>query len=209
MANTIDTNKIMVDYAAGFEAQFPIRAIANTTLASKFGDSTGDIIYAKSYNYGKTYKTSDLTGKMSDIEIVGIPLQLNQYKKGGSYSELEATVEMGGDQAEIIKRWSGEMADTLSREAYTKALRGASTAVVSTGTFAQLGSAINNVKKASQSGKIGGMLSFDVTTLIANSGINQFGNSTLANKLYQGVIGNFRGSDFIEGRTDIVETGAI
>ena len=209
MANTIDTNKIMVDYAAGFEAQFPIRAIANTTLASKFGDSTGDIIYAKSYNYGKTYKTSDLTGKMSDIEIVGIPLQLNQYKKGGSYSELEATVEMGGDQTEIIKRWSGEMADTLSREAYTKALRGASTAVVSTGTFAQLGSAINNVKKASQSGKIGGMLSFDVTTLIANSGINQFGNSTLANKLYQGVIGNFRGSDFIEGRTDIVETGAI
>lgn len=209
MANTIDINKIMVDYAAGFEANFPIREIANTNLAPKFGDSTGDVIYAKAYSYGKTYKTSDLTGKMSDIEIVGVPLALSHYKKGGSYSELEATVEMGGDQTEIIKRWSAEMADHLSREAYTKALRGAATAVVSTGTFSQLGTAINNVKKASQSGKIGGMLSFDVTTLIANSGINQFGNSTLANKLYQGVIGNFRGSDFIEGRTDLVETAAI
>lgn len=209
MANTIDTNKLVVDYAAGFEAQFPIKEIANTTMAAKFGDATGDIIYAKAYSYGKTYKTSDLTGKMSDIEIVGIPLKLNQYRKGGSYTAIEATLEMGGDHAEVIKRWSAEMADVMSREAYTKALRGASTAVVSTGTFAQLGTAVNNVKTASQSGKIGGMLSYSVATLVANSGIPQFGNSQLSNKLYQGVIGNFRGCDFIEGRTDLVETGAI
>lgn len=209
MANTIELNKVLVDYVAGFEGQFPIKEIANTSLESQFGDDQGDTIYAKGYNYGTTYQTTDLTGKMSDIQSVGIPLTLLPYKKGASYSFLENTLSLGNDGAEIMKRWSGEMADVLSRKAYDVALKGASTAVVSTGTFAQLGSAINNVRKASQSGKIGGMLSFDVTTLVSNSGISQFGNSQMANKLYQGVIGNFRGCDFIEGRTDILTTGSI
>lgn len=209
MANTIELQKVLVDYVAGFEGQFPIKEIANTSLEAKFGDNQGDTIYAKGYNYGTTYQTTDLTNKMSNIETVGIPLTILPYKKGASYSFLENTLELGSDAGEIMKRWSGEMADVLARKAYDVALKGASTAVVSTGTFAQLGSAINNVKKASQSGKIGGMLSFDVTTLVTNSGISQFGNSQLANKLYQGVIGNFRGCDFIEGRTDILTTGAI
>lgn len=209
MANTIELQKVLVEYVAGFEGQFPIKEIANTSLEAKFGDNQGDTIYAKGYNYGTTYQTTDLTNKMSNIETVGIPLTILPYKKGASYSFLENTLELGNDTAEIMKRWSGEMADVLARKAYDVALKGASTAVVSTGTFAQLGSAINNVKKASQSGKIGGMLSFDVTTLVTNSGISQFGNSQLANKLYQGVIGNFRGCDFIEGRTDILTTGAI
>lgn len=209
MANTIELQKVLVEYVAGFEGQFPIKEIANTSLEAKFGDNQGDTIYAKGYNYGTTYQTTDLTNKMSNIETVGIPLTILPYKKGASYSFLENTLELGNDTSEIMKRWSGEMADVLARKAYDVALKGASTAVVSTGTFAQLGSAINNVKKASQSGKIGGMLSFDVTTLVTNSGISQFGNSQLANKLYQGVIGNFRGCDFIEGRTDILTTGAI
>lgn len=209
MANSIELQKVLVDYVAGFEGQFPIKEIANTSLEAKFGDDQGDTLYAKSYNYGTTYQTTNLSGKMSDIITEGVPLKLLPYKKGASYSFLENTLELGGDASEIMKRWSGEMADVLARKAYDTALKGASTAVVSTGTFAQLGSAINNVKKASQSGKIGGMLSFDVTTLVTNSGISQFGNSQLASKLYQGVIGNFRGVDFIEGRTDILATGAI
>lgn len=209
MANSVELQKVLVDYVAGFEGQFPIKEIANTSFESKFGDDQGDTIYAKSYNYGSTYQTTDLSGKMSDIRTEGVPLKLLPYKKGASYSFLENTLEHGGDSAEIMKRWSGEMADVLARKAYDVALKGASTAVVSTGTFAQLGSAINNVKKASQSGKIGGMLSFDVATLATNSGISQFGNSQLASKLYQGVIGNFRGVDFIEGRTDILATGSI
>lgn len=209
MANSIELQKVLVDYVAGFEGMFAIKEIANTTLEGKFGDDQGDTIYVKTRNYGTTYQTADLTNKMSSIVTEGIPLKLLPYKKGASYSFLENTLELGGDESAILRDWSAEMADTLSREAYTTALRGASTAVVSTGTFAQLGSAINNVKKASQKGKIGGMLSFDITTLVTNSGISQFGNSQLANKLYQGVIGNYRGADFIEGRTDILVTDAI
>lgn len=209
MANSIELQKVLVDYVAGFEGMFAIKEIANTTLEGKFGDDQGDTIYVKTRNYGTTYQTADLTNKMSNIVTEGIPLKLLPYKKGASYSFLENTLELGGDESAILRDWSGEMADTLSREAYTTALRGASTAVVSTGTFAQLGAAINNVKKASQKGKIGGMLSFDINTLVNNSGISQFGNSQLANKLYQGVIGNYRGADFIEGRTDILVTDAI
>lgn len=209
MANSIELQKVLVDYVAGFEGQFAIKEIANTSLEGKFGDDQGDTIYVKSRNYGSTYQTADLTGKMSNIETVGVPLTLLPYKKGASYSYLENTLELGGDESAILRDWSAEMADVLSRKAYDVALKGASTAVVSTGTFAQLGSAINNVKKASQKGKIGGMLSFDITTLVSNSGVQQFGNSALASKLYQGVIGNFRGADFIEGRTDILQTNAI
>lgn len=209
MANSIELQKVLVDYVAGFEGQFAIKEIANTSLEGKFGDDQGDTVYVKSRNYGSTYQTADLTGKMSNIETVGVPLTLLPYKKGASYSYLENTLELGGDESAILRDWSAEMADVLSRKAYDVALKGASTAVVSTGTFAQLGSAINNVKKASQKGKIGGMLSFDIATLVTNNGVQQFGNSALANKLYQGVIGNFRGADFIEGRTDILQTGAI
>lgn len=205
MSNTIELQKVLVDYVAGFEGQFPIKEIANTSLEGKFGDDQGDTIYVKSRNYGTTYQTTDLTGKMSGIETVGVPLKLLPYKKGAEYSFLENTLELGGDIDEVVSNWASEMADVLSRKAYDTAIKGANTAVISTGTFAQLGTAITNVKKASQKGKIGGMLSYDLTTLIANAGINQFGNSVLADKLYQGVIGNFRGANFIEGRTDVVE----
>ena len=209
MANQIELQKVLVDYTAGFEGNFAIKEIANTSLEKEFGDDQGTTIYAKAYNYGTTYQTTDLTSKMSDIQTVGVPLTLLPYKKGASYSMLENTLSLGSDGTELIKRWSAEMADLLSRKAYDVALKGSSTAVVSTGTFAQLGAAINHVKKASQGGKIGGMLSFDITTSVTNSGIASFGNSQLANKLYQGVIGNYRGVDFIEGRTDILATGAI
>lgn len=209
MANTIELEKILVDYVAAFEGQFPIKEIANTSLDNKFGDDQGDTIYVKSRNYGTTYQTTDLTGKVSSIETVGVPLKLLPYKKWGQFTMLENTLELGGDIGDIITGWSSEMADVMSRKAYDTAFKGANTAIVSSGTFAQLGSAINNVKKASQKGKIGGMLSYDLTTLVTNSGINQFGNSVLADKLYQGVIGSFRGANFIEGRTDVIEVEDI
>ena len=94
MANTIELQKVLVDYVAGFEGQFPIKEIANTSLEAKFGDNQGDTIYAKGYNYGTTYQTTDLTNKMSNIETVGIPLTILPYKKGASYSFLENTPEL-------------------------------------------------------------------------------------------------------------------
>lgn len=209
MSNSIELQKVLVDYTAAVEVNLPIMALANKTLESKFGDDQGDTIYAKIRNAGTTYQTADLTNKMSDVITDGVPLRLLPYKKGASLSFLENTLEFGGDRDAIIKEWSGEMADVLGRKAYETALLGASTAVVSTGTFANLGVLVNNVKKSNMGSVVSGMLSFDVNTLIANSGISQFGNSSLASQLYQGTIGKFRGAEWVEGRTDILSTGAI
>ena len=209
MSNSITLQKVLVDYTAATEVNLPIMALANKTLESKFGDDQGDTIYAKARNAGTTYQTTDLTSKMSDIITEGVPLKLLPYKKGASLSFLQNTLEIGGDRDAIIKEWAGEMADVLGRKAYETAILGASTSVVSTGTFANLGVLVNNVKKSNMGSVVNGMLSFDVNTLIANSGISQFGNSQLARDLYKGVIGNYRGTDWVEGRTDIIATGAI
>lgn len=211
MANEIALQKVLEDYGAALEAQMPITQLANTDLSDKFGDDQGDTVYAKIRNYGTTYQTEDLTSKMSDIKTEGVPLKLLPYKKGCSLSFLENTLEVGGDIDAVIRDWAGEMADTLGRGFYETALLGAATTHVSTGTFADLGVITNNVKKASMPGRVGGMLSFDVNTLVCNSGQNQsFAAAPMLSKnLYQGVIGDFRQATFIEGRTDLIETGAI
>lgn len=211
MANEIALQKVLEDYGAALEAQLPIVALANTDLSDKFGDDQGDTVYAKIRNYGTTHQTTDLTGKMSDIKSEGVPLKLLPWKKGASLSFLENTLEVGGDIDAVIRDWSGEMADTIGKEFYRTALLGAATSHVSTGTFADLGVISNHVKKAGMAGSVGGMLSFDVNTLVCNSGQNQSfaAAPALSSKLYQGVIGSFRGVSYIEGRTDLLETGGI
>lgn len=211
MANEIALQKVLEDYGAALEAQMPIVALANTDLSDKFGDDQGDTVYAKIRNYGTTHQTTDLTSKMSDIKTEGVPLQLLPYKKGASLSMLENTLEVGGDIDAIIRDWSGEMADTLGKKFYETAVLGAATTHVSTGTFTDLGVIINHVKKAGMAGPVGGMLSFDVNTLVCNSAQNQSfaAAPTLSSKLYQGVIGSYRNANFIEGRTDLLEIGGI
>lgn len=211
MANEIALQKVLEDYGAALEAQMPITQLANTDLSDRFGDDQGDEVYAKIRNYGVTHQTTDLTGKMSDIKTEGVPLKLLPYKKGCSLSFLENTLEVGGDIDAVIRDWAGEMADTIGRGFYETALLGSATTHVSTGTFADLGVIINNVKKASMPGRVGGMLSFDVNTLVCNGGQNQsFAAAPMLSKnLYQGVIGDYRQATFIEGRTDLIETGAI
>ena len=211
MANEIALQKVLEDYGAALEAQLPIVALANSDMSDKFGDDQGDTVYAKMRNYGTTHQTTDLTGKMSDIKTEGVPLQLLPWKKGASLSMLENTLEVGGDIDAVIRDWSGEMADVIGKHFYSTALLGAATSHVSTGTFADLGVISNHVKKAGMAGRVGGMLSFDVNTLVCNSGTNQsFAAAPVLSKgLYQGVIGNFRGVDYIEGRTDLLEIGGI
>lgn len=211
MANEIALQKVLEDYGAALEAQMPIVALANTDLSDKFGDSQGESVFAKIRNYGTTHQTTDLTGKMSDIKTEGVPLTLLPWKKGASLSFLENTLEVGGDIDAVIRDWSGEMADTLGKHFYSTALLGAATSHVSTGTFADLGVISNHVKKAGMAGSVGGMLSFDINTLVCNSGQNQSfaAAPSLSSKMYQGVIGSFRGVNYIEGRTDLLEVGGI
>lgn len=211
MANEITLQKVLEDYGAALEAQLPIVALANTDLSEKFGDSQGESVYAKIRNYGTTHQTTDLTGKMSDIKTEGVPLTMLPWKKGASLSFLENTLEVGGDIDAVLRDWSGEMADTIGKYFYSTAILGAATSHVSTGTFADLGVIANHVKKAGMAGPVGGMLSFDINTLVCNSGQNQSfaAAPALSSKMYQGVIGKYRNVDFIEGSTELLETGGI
>lgn len=211
MANEITLQKVLEDYGAALEAQLPIVALANTDLSEKFGDSQGESVFAKIRNYGTTHQTTDLTGKMSDIKTEGVPLTLLPWKKGASLSFLENTLEVGGDIDAVLRDWSGEMADTIGKYFYNTAILGAATSHVSTGTFADLGVIANHVKKAGMAGPVGGMLSFDINTLVCNSGQNQSFSAApaLSSKMYQGVIGKYRNVDFIEGSTELLEVGGI
>lgn len=208
MSNNIELNKVLADYSTSFAARYPIKELANTKVEAEFGDSTGDTIYVKSRGYGKTYQTTDLTGKMSDIEVVGVPVKLLPYKKGASASFIENTLELGEDGKEVLAQMASEMVDTLAISDYATALYGASNAIVGSGTFAELSRAITNVKKVGQGGKIGSMLSFDMRNAITNSSATQnfVAAPRMAEKYFDGVIGDFNGASVIEGRTDLIET---
>ena len=201
MANSLELKTLLADYTAGLNHSFPLRQLTNWDMQSKFSDGFGETIYAKGFDYGTTYQTSDLTGKFSNVNRQGAPLEILPYRKGISLSVLENTLEMDGDTDEIIKRMSQEMAYSLTNVAYNTAIRGAAQGIVTTGTFADLSNAGIRVKNAKMNGKLGGMLSFDLHGTVAKSGIQSFGNSSLAKDMYDGVIGSFAGVDYVEGNT--------
>lgn len=209
MANSLELKTLLADYTAGLNHSFPLRQLTNWDMQSKFSDGFGDTIYAKGFDYGTTYQTSDLTGKFSNVNRQGVPLEILPYRKGIALSVLENTLEMDGDTDEIIKRMSQEMAYSLTNVAYNTAIRGAAQGIVTTGTFADLSNVGIRVKNSKMNGKLGGMLSFDLHGTIAKSGIQSFGNSSLAKDMYDGVIGSFAGVDYVEGNTPYLETGAI
>lgn len=211
MANEIALQKVLEEYGTALEAYLPILELANTDIGDKFGDDQGDTIYAKIRNVGTVYKTDDLTNKMSDIKTDGVPLKLDQYKMGLSLSFIEDTLEAGGDIDAILKDNAAAFADSLGVGFYETALLGSATTHVSTGTYADLSLLGTHVKKAAMSGSVGGMLSFDVHNKVINSGSNHSFNAApaFAKNFYQGVIGEFGRVNYLEGRTDLIETGAI
>lgn len=210
MANLIITEKKIKAVSAILRVSCPILRMANRKLESTFADGNSDTVNMSINGYGTTYQTNDLTGKLSDINSLTVPLRVLQYRKGFSLSKISEMFDVNDKANSIVKPFCGEFAYTINQVYANTALFAANTAVVATSpTFAMLSGAIANVDETLMSGMTNGMLGITMQALITNSGISQFGNSALAKELYQNMIGNYNGVEFTKMPTPLITTAGI
>lgn len=210
MPNRIATEKKIKSASGVMQAYCPIVRMANRKLESTFAEGTSDTVNMAVDGYGTTYQTDDLTSKLSDIQHDYVPLRLLQYRKGFSLSKLSEMFDVNDKPNSIIKPFCAEMAYTLNQVGANAALFGANTAVVATSaSYSMLSSAISSVDETLMSGTTYGMLGITMQALITNSGISQFGNSSLAKELYQNMIGSYNGVEFTKMPTPLITTSGI
>lgn len=202
MSNSIATKTNAALVAGAAKAKFPMLQYVNRQIEKEFGNDQGDTVLMKITNYGVVTQGEAIGN--TDTIVETIPIQVLPYNTAASLGIVEESLQIGNYDEMIAEPRGAKFARTLNSIVFKEALGAANTAVVSTGTFAQLGTAVARVKSSEMDGPIAGMLGYDLTSLITNSGISQFGNSKLASDLYEGTIGSFRGADWLEGPADIL-----
>jgi hypothetical protein len=207
MPNSIVTGLNAAYVAGSAEANAPILKLTNHTLDKAYGNDSGERIIIKIADYG-TVTEGEALGN-TDVIVDEVDLRIGNINTGASLGIVEESVKIGNYKEVVAKPRGAKLANYIQRKVFQQGLLGAGHSVVAaSGSFAQLGTAISKVEASEMSGTIGGMLGYDLHTAITNSGISQFGNSSLAGKLYQGVIGNYNGVDFVKGPSALVTTGA-
>jgi hypothetical protein len=202
MSNSIATKTNAAYVAGAAEANFPLGMLASREIEREFGNDQGDTVNMKMAGYGVVTQGEAIGN--TDVIVEVVPIQVLPYNTAAALGIVEESLKIGDFKEAVATPRGVNIADTFNQIAMNQALGAANTSVISTGTFAQLGQAVARVKTSKMKGPISGYLGHDLTSLITNSGISQFGNSTLASKLYEGVLGSYRGANWVEGPTDVL-----
>lgn len=202
MPNSIATKTNAALVAGSAKSKFPMLQYVQRQIESQFGNDQGDTVLMKLTNYGVVTQGEAIGNTDTIVETV--PIQVLPYNTAAALGIVEESLQIGNYDEMIAEPRGANFARTLNALVFNEALGAANTAVVSTGTFQQLGTAVARVKSSEMDGPIAGMLGYDLTSLITNSGISQFGNSKLANSLYEGTIGSYRGAEWLEGPSEIL-----
>lgn len=215
MSNSIVTKENLAYVAGAMEAEAPIMKLVTQKIDNQFGPGTGDIVNVAVSGYGTTHQTTDLTGLISDIDKAPVPVQVKPYRKGATMTKIEEALDIDNFEDDVAKPFGSEMVYKLGNVVYNAGFYGSNYSVVSAGTFDALSEAIVMVENSLMSGSIAGLLSNNAHAAVVRSGDTTFGTSPLAKDIYNGVIGDFMGAEFVKGKglptittTSIITTAA-
>lgn len=208
MSNSIATRENAIMVAGAVKAKAPILQFVNKELSGEFKIGNASTVDALVPSYGVVTEGEALGD--TTVSIESIPVTVTVANTAAALGIVERSLAIDDFDAQVAKPRGAKLAAYINEKIYKAGLYAAEYSVVSTGSFAQLATAIANVEGSRIDGMKAGMLNPQFKAIVTNSGINQFGNSSLAGQLYEGLIGEFNGAEFISSvDAKVISTGWV
>jgi len=202
-SSNIATEERAMTITAEVKAQAPILGLINTDLKSEFGAASGDTVGALIPGYGEVAEGVELKGTAADrqLSIQKVPLTVSPKNIAASYDFVDASVRLGNFDQKVAKPYGAHLASHVRKEVFATILGGATRQFVLDNIanlkFGRIGKIIAAIEDSNMGGQINCVLSNRMTAALTDSGLNQFQNGSVAFQLWQGVIKNFDGADFV------------
>lgn len=208
MSNAIETNDKLVSIAAYATAASPLFDKLQQNVSNEFTAGTSDTIRVELDGYpvftdGATVSTD------SDIMIKSVDVTLGVMATTMSVSLMNKALDIESFDRQVAKPAGVAYAAKAEAKLAEEIIFNTENVTVSTGTFAQLSALQSAIEDTKLGKQMIGFLPPSLHNVIANSGVNQFGQS-LGSKLYAGELGNYLGCDWYKS-TDlpVIKTNGV
>ena len=208
MSNAISTTSKLIKIAAIATAETPIFESLSQNISKEVTAGSSATVNVEMDSY-PIFTDGETVAADSDILIKSTPVTLGVVAATMSVGTIEKELDLESFDRQVAKPAGVAFAAKAEAKLSEHVLLNCDNVSVSTGTFAQL-SALQSAIKGTKFGKrMMGFLPPELHALIAQSGINLFGQS-LGEKLYAGEIGQFMGCKWYES-TDLplIETSMV
>ena len=208
MPNAIETQDKLISIGVFAKAATPIFDKLQQNVSKEYTAGTSDTIRVELDGY-PIFTDGATVSADSDILIKSVDVTLGVTATTMNVSLMNKAVDMESFDRQVGKPAGVAYAAKAEAKLAYEIIFNAENVSVSTGTFAQL----NAVQSAIEDTKLGkqliGFLPPSMYNVIANSGVNMFGQS-LGEKMYAGELGNYLGCEYFKS-TDlpVLKTGVV
>lgn len=208
MSNAIETQDKLISIGVFAKAATPIFDKLQQNVSKEYTAGSSDTIRVELDGY-PIFTDGATVSADSDILIKSVDVTLGVMATTMNVSLMNKAVDMESFDRQVGKPAGVAYAAKAEAKLASEIIFNAENVSVSTGTFAQL----NAVQSAIEDTKLGkqliGFLPPSMYNVIANSGVNLFGQS-LGEKMYAGELGNYLGCEYYKS-TDlpVLKTGVV
>ena len=208
MANAISTQDKLVSIAAFATASTPIFDKLQQNVSSEFSAGTSDTIRVELDGY-PIFTDGATVAADSDILIKNVDVSLGVVATTLSVSLMQKELDIESFDRQVAKPAGVAYASLVEGKLASEIIFNAENVSVSTGTFGQLSAVQSAIEDTKLGKQLIGFLPPSFYNIVANSGVNLFGQS-LGAKMYAGELGNYLGCEYFKS-TDlpVIKTGVV
>lgn len=208
MANAISTQDKLVSIAAFATAATPIFDKLQQNVSSEFSAGTSDTIRVELDGY-PIFTDGATVAADSDILIKDVDVSLGVVATTLSVSLMQKELDIESFDRQVAKPAGVAYASLVEGKLASEIIFNAENVSVSTGTFGQLSAVQSAIEDTKLGKQLIGFLPPSFYNIVANSGVNLFGQS-LGAKMYAGELGNYLGCEYFKS-TDlpVIKTGVV
>lgn len=208
MANAISTQDKLVSIAAFATAATPIFDKLQQNVSSEFSAGTSDTIRVELDGY-PIFTDGATVAADSDILIKDVDVSLGVVATTLSVGLMQKELDIESFDRQVAKPAGVAYASLVEGKLASEIIFNAENVSVSTGTFGQLSAVQSAIEDTKLGKQLIGFLPPSMYNVIANSGVNLFGQS-LGAKMYAGELGSYLGCEYFKS-TDlpVIKTGVV
>lgn len=208
MSNAISTQDKLISIGAFAQAATPIFEKLSQNISNEFTAGSSDTVRVELDGYPIITDGATVSAD-SDIRIEGVDVTLGVSATTVSVSTIEKALDLESFDRQVGKPVGVAFAAFSEAKLANEIISNAENVTVSTGTFAQLSALSAMIEDTKLGRDLIGFLPPSLYNLIAQSGVNLFGQS-LGSKLYSGELGNYMGCDYFRSSDiPIITTGVL
>lgn len=203
----IATEKNIAYLAELVDAKTPALQFIANKIDSAYTTKSSATVDVELPGYGVVTE-GEAVGDMT-VETAVVPVTVGIINTAAELGIVQEALEVGDYTKVVANPRAANMAKFINSKVIKTAMYNAEHAIVSTGTFTQLSNASAELQDSRIDGKMAGFLAPKFKSVVTATGTNYF-NANPSLKLYEGVIGEYDGIDWMSSvDMPVISTGVV